>query len=142
MKYIIYIISFAFVACNNAHNLPENMSFPATYTGVIPCGDCPGIKYELLLDASMEYTEQMVFIGKGEEGFTTSGKWFVVNDSTIRLDKDHEGMEFFRLVNGNLLMLDKDAERISGSMATLYFLKPGTMKDLVLPENGMPSLPK
>jgi uncharacterized lipoprotein NlpE involved in copper resistance len=140
MKYIKYIFPVLLVGCNNAHNLPENMTFPASYSGVIPCGDCPGIKYELVLDETMEYTEELVFIGKSDDGFTTSGKWFVVDDSTIRLDKDHEGMEFFRLVKGNLLMLDKDAQRITGSMATLYFLKPGTMEDLVIPEQGIPEI--
>lgn len=115
--------------------MPAGIQFPATYAGMVPCADCVGIKYELTLEVNKTFTEKMVYAGKSDEVLHQSGKWFMLNDSVLALQKDQEGMRYFMAEGGNLIMLDRQAKRITGNTAGLYVLRPGHLGGLKAPES-------
>jgi len=50
---------------------------PATFTGVLPCADCPGIEYHLDLFADRAYSLRTTYQGKQKEQFDDIGAWAV-----------------------------------------------------------------
>jgi len=50
---------------------------PATYTGVLPCADCPGIEYHLDLFPDRAYYLRRVYRGRHDGSFDDIGAWEV-----------------------------------------------------------------
>ncbi|KRP04972.1 MAG: hypothetical protein ABR95_05205 [Sphingobacteriales bacterium BACL12 MAG-120813-bin55] len=136
MRYILIFVLLGSISCSEHRgNMPAGIQFPATYAGMVPCADCVGIKYELTLEVNKTFTEKMVYAGKSDEVLHQSGKWFMLNDSVLALQKDQEGMRYFMAEGGNLIMLDRQAKRITGNTAGLYVLRPGHLGGLKAPES-------
>lgn len=132
MKNLIPIIMAALFlsACNQQQEVPAAIQLPATYAGIIPCADCMGIQYEIALKEDFTFAEQLVYMGKSDSVFLTTGNWKAVNDSVIQLEKENAGMQFFLAEAGALIMLDVNGKRIDGGTAEMYYLKIGNRKNL------------
>ncbi|MDX1592258.1 MAG: copper resistance protein NlpE N-terminal domain-containing protein, partial [Balneolaceae bacterium] len=88
-------ISFRIVtACNQLEREPDTQSsqpeiyLPATYTGMIPCVDCPGIEVYLLLKENNRFTELNWFRGQNPEPNETEGTWHLQGDTLSLYDRD------------------------------------------------------
>ncbi len=126
MKYSAIFLLVSLMACSQYRgNTLQGVQLPATFAGMVPCADCVGIKYELTLEVNKTFTEKTVYAGKSDEVFHQSGKWFMMNDSVLALQKETEGMKYFMADSGNLVMLDRQGNRITGNTARLYILQPG-----------------
>lgn len=54
---------------------------PATYTGILPCADCPGIRYQLELFSDKAFFLRMTYLGKSDgDSVDDMGSWIVARD--------------------------------------------------------------
>jgi copper homeostasis protein (lipoprotein) len=68
--------------------------FAGTFTGALPCADCPGIDTRLMLNADGSYTLHEVYQGKPGNGFDGDGTWTAEeNGKRIRLDPNSKSQQ-------------------------------------------------
>ena len=81
--------------------------FPATYTGVLPCADCPGIRYTLNLWPDHVFFLRMTYLGKGQsdgESFDDIGVWTLSADGRILvLQGGREGPVMFSIKSPDVI---------------------------------------
>ncbi|MDR8390013.1 copper resistance protein NlpE [Aliifodinibius sp. S!AR15-10] len=53
-----------------------------SWSGVIPCADCPGINYKLILNSDYHYTERRRYL---EKAFTETGQWAITVDFIVKI---------------------------------------------------------
>lgn len=92
------------------------------YTGEVPCADCEAIAYKLALKPDFTYEAEMVYKGKSEEAQALSGSYAFTEDSILVLEKIESGMNYFKLGEAGLTMLDQNGEVIAGDLADQYKL--------------------
>lgn len=117
-SFSIYILLLLFTDAVYA----QYASVAGTYSGVIPCADCEGIKYQLVLKADGNFNEVLIYKGKNNLPVTNTGKYSVKNNS-VSLEKATPGMTYFIKVAAGLQMLDANGKEIEGSSAYRYILK-------------------
>lgn len=67
-----------------AHSPSQQL--PALYSGVIPCADCPGIRYELDLRADNVFFERSTYLGREPDNvFDGVGHWSMGDDKVLGL---------------------------------------------------------
>ena len=95
------------------------LEWEGSYKGLLPCADCSGIETPLPLKGDNSYRLQQVYQGKDESIFSESGKFtWDASGSKITLE---DGSKY--LVGENqLFMLDREGNRIPGSLAANYRL--------------------
>ena len=133
---IISIITFLIIiGCSSAPEFipdPKQVTFltDGVWLGMLPCADCEGIDYQLNLKNDYTFKQKSVYKGKGEEMFVDEGRWGFVSDSVIALSGNNDYKMF--LIKGNdLVMLDKEGNRIESSFEERYYLNKddGTVKE-------------
>lgn len=76
---------------------PREETKESIYFGVIPCADCPGINYTLILKQDGTYTESMIYQERNDDKpFVTEGTWKTnTKDSRklLALTPDEEGAQ-------------------------------------------------
>ncbi|HMB56667.1 MAG TPA: META domain-containing protein [Arenimonas sp.] len=97
------------VAAEAATNA-EKPVWPASFSGIVPCADCDGLKYDLNLFADGVYFLRATYMGKhaGENGFDDVGRWTKGEDGkTIRVRGGLASpLKFLLLDDGSLRLLD------------------------------------
>lgn len=106
---------------DNQSKMPADLP-GSTYTGVIPCADCEGIAYRLTLKNDNRFETSSVYIGKSNRVFTERGNWDVNGDSLLVLNPSEEEPRRFKMKNNQLMMLDREGNQVSGSLAKMYVL--------------------
>ncbi|GAA3919961.1 copper resistance protein NlpE [Luteimonas lutimaris] len=101
---------------------PEGLdvrAFAGSFSGTIPCADCPGIDSTLTLDADGSYTTHDVYQER-DASFDSSGTWTVEEaGKRIRLDpnsKDEQDRLLEVVSNDELRMLDADGNAIESGL--------------------------
>ncbi|WP_069130907.1 copper resistance protein NlpE N-terminal domain-containing protein [Rhodohalobacter halophilus] len=95
--------------------------FPVVYSGVIPCADCPGIDYTLVLEEN-RFTEWSHYIDRGNDLFRQEGNWTIHRD-TLKLFRTEDDIhKAFLFSEDELTMLDRDLQLISGELEDSYRL--------------------
>lgn len=93
---------------------------PATFAGVLPCADCPGIDYQLDLRADHSYFVRLSYRGRGEgKSFDDIGRWSLSADHRVLiLQGSGEQPELFTLEEGDerLRKLDRDGNPIVSNL--------------------------
>ena len=90
---------------------------PATYTGVLPCADCEGIRYTLNLWEDNVFFLRMTYLGKGKgegESFDDIGAWALSADrATLVLRGGREAPVMFAAKSAELIRkLDLEGKEI------------------------------
>jgi heat shock protein HslJ/uncharacterized membrane protein len=91
------------------------------YEGYLPCADCPGIEYKLLLNSDGTYAESLFYTDRPEQPFLQKST-YAVDGNMVVLDKSEAGMKYFALHPQGLLMLDVNRKPIAGSLSYRYIL--------------------
>jgi len=110
---------------DSAHTAENSLDWNGTYTGVLPCADCEGIKTELELNQDKTFELKETYLGKGDgKAFESKGsfKFDSQNTSIIELDKAGDGRKYF-VAEGYLKALDTEGKEITGELAEKYELK-------------------
>ncbi len=79
-------------------------NLPATYTGVLPCADCPGIEHHLDLFPDRAYYLRRVYQGKHDRPFDEIGAWEVLaGGRTLVLHDEREERPRFAIKDAKTL---------------------------------------
>jgi heat shock protein HslJ len=91
-------------------------SLPATFVGTLPCADCPGIRYQLNLNADHTFTSRMTYQERNTS-FDESGHWEFSDDGkTVVLRNGRGRTEKFALrVVETLRQLDSAGNEINSN---------------------------
>jgi uncharacterized membrane protein len=95
---------------------------PVTFSGFIPCADCPGIEYYLLIEED-RFTEIRFYKDRDPESFTKSGEWFLQNDTLTIFDENNEALSTFLFSENQLTLLDQEQQKITGELAEMYVIE-------------------
>lgn len=94
-----------------------------SYSGVLPCADCSGLKTSLFLDQDGTYILQEEYQGgkEGDQVFASYGRWARTADKLVLTDSQGE-KRYFHPKDENLEMLDQSGEPITSTFN--YTLTP------------------
>lgn len=111
----------------DGHTSQNSLDWWGTYTGVLPCASCEGIKTTVTFTRDLNYTMKAVYLGKGENEFLQIGtfSWNKAGNTISLSDSDGGDAQFF-VGENQLIRLDRDGNRITGSLAENYILKKQT----------------
>jgi copper homeostasis protein (lipoprotein) len=89
-------------------------ALPATFVGTLPCADCPGIRYQLNLNADHTFTSRMIYEERNTS-FDDSGRWEFSDDRKAVVLRSGRGTteEFAMQVVEILRMLDSAGNEIN-----------------------------
>ena len=107
-----------------AHNSRNSLDWAGTYTGIIPCADCEGIKIQLTLNDDETYEISYLYIGKSDMPYVFSGT-FTWDDTGSKIILPREDFDFpisYQVGEGKLFQLDLDGNPITGEFAEMYIL--------------------
>jgi copper homeostasis protein (lipoprotein) len=92
-------------------------ALPATFTGTIPCADCPGILYQVNLNADHTFTSRMTYEERNTS-FDDRGQWEISNDGkSVVLHGGRGSTQKFALqVVETLRMLDAEGNEIKSTL--------------------------
>ena len=92
-------------------------ALPATFTGVLPCADCPGIEYTLNLMPDQTFFLRTVYRDRPAAAPDDLGRWVIGSDGrTLALQGGRDAPLYFEMIDGaTLRKLDNDARRIASS---------------------------
>ena len=119
--FIAIRLSIAFNYMNSEESEAYPAELPVSYSGYLPCADCPGISYNLEIDKG-RFTETRFYEDRSDEPFVKSGKWRI-NDDTLTIYKDDEDFKKqFIIDHPELTLLDQDGNIITGETRDMYRL--------------------
>lgn len=103
------------VSATHAAALPD--ALPALFSGVLPCADCPGIRYELDLRSPSVYFARMTYLERAST-FDEIGEWSLTPDGRqLVLRGGGEAPEMFAVRDGNTLRkLDREGRQIASGL--------------------------
>jgi heat shock protein HslJ len=89
------------------------LDWAGTYSGVVPCADCPGIEMELTLNTDSTYTLQMTYQERASV-YSNSGSFTWDNTGTKITLKDmgEFGSDLYLVQENKLILLDADGNLI------------------------------
>ncbi|MDR2622250.1 MAG: copper resistance protein NlpE [Dysgonamonadaceae bacterium] len=110
------------VAVDPIHNLRNSTDWNGTYTGTVPCADCPGISVKIALNSDETYQLSYQYLEKEDSVYSASGKFtWDDNGSVITLDcKDWP--PYYQVGADKLIQLDMEGNLIPGELAGRYEL--------------------
>jgi copper homeostasis protein (lipoprotein) len=108
---------------NNTNTSPPEFGplggLPASFAGVLPCADCPGIDYRLYLSPDHYFSLTNTYLDRDTDGGReSSGRWSLSEDGgTLSLDSGSESSQFFSVESKNVLrMLDREGNAIESNL--------------------------
>ncbi len=92
-------------------------ALPATFVGTLPCADCPGIRYQLNLNADHTFTSRMTYEERSTS-FDDSGRWELSEDGKAVVLRNGRGRteKFALQVVEILRMLDSEGNEINSKL--------------------------
>jgi copper homeostasis protein (lipoprotein) len=105
---------------------------PASFSGDLPCADCPGIRYQLNLFPDHVFFLRMTYLGK-DESFDDLGTWMVSPDEkTLVLQGGRKASDRFAIKDeATLRKLDLEGHAIASALnydmkrvASLHLIEP------------------
>jgi len=88
---------------------------PASFSGDLPCADCPGIRYRLNLFTDQSFFLSTVYAGRDSPAAYDIGSWDLAG-RTVTLHGEHERPLMFRVIDPNTLRkLDLDGRDIESA---------------------------
>ncbi len=145
MKKFFYVtfIVFAIFACKNTqekdtseevveseqvpdmHTSQIALDWQGTYSGILPCADCEGIKTEIVLRDDNTYEIKRRYMGKDDTTFEEKGQlqWTEDGGTVVLTNKENGQATLFKVGENHLKQLDIEGYPIEGELAELYKLR-------------------
>ena len=117
----------------------HGLALPATFSGILPCADCPGIRHHLdLWPDGMGFTLRREYIDR-DTVLDEIGRWHVdpARNALVLRGSGGEVQEWQILANQQLRLLDKDGAPIESELNYALESGPLTPTELSLPLTGM-----
>ncbi|MCX4190186.1 META domain-containing protein [Methylophaga sp. OBS3] len=93
-----------------------SVSFPASYSGTLPCADCPGIDYRLNLFADHSFFLQTEYQERSVTPSFTLGHWQLHNQNTLVLLSDVQNYRFAINDQRHLTLLNQQGQLINSEL--------------------------
>lgn len=107
----------------DAHNSNNSLDWAGSYSGTLPCADCPGIKTVLKINDDNTYSLSSTYLERRVEPFTASGTFaWDETGSIITLDANGDHLKY-KVQEGSLKQLDKFGDEIKSPLSEKYILK-------------------
>ncbi|APX09950.1 copper resistance protein NlpE [Vibrio campbellii] len=102
---------------------PSPVAWNGTFTGTLPCADCPGIDITLVLSDDNTYILEQYYQEKGEAPIRTKGmlSWNDAGDIVTLADELAPNQYLFSSMM--LIKLDMNGEKITSDLAEFYQLR-------------------
>lgn len=109
---------------SDSHSAENSLDVEGTYTGTLPCADCPGIKVEIILESDKSFTYNSTYINRNANApIEDIGEWSINgNILTLTYDDNSTPTKFF-VGEGYIQQLDGDGKKITGKLANMFILK-------------------
>lgn len=97
-------------------------TLPASFSGVLPCADCPGLQYQIEFHDDGSYQLRMTYLERGANGagkdVDDAGAWQLVLDGQrVTLRSDQNATTTFLIRNPDTLrLLDRSGEEFSSGL--------------------------
>ena len=103
-------------------NSMTSLDWEGTYEGILPCGDCDGIKTIISINKDNTYVTKEIYEGKSDSAFETKGtfKW---DDKGQKITLSNSKRHPYFVGENMLIHLDKDGNKITGDLEKQYVLK-------------------
>ena len=100
-----------------AAQTPDPLSLPASYSGTLPCADCPGIDTRLNLLPDGQFQMRMTYLERSGAGFDSIGLW-QVTDGKLTLKQGEHIVEQFQIKGKTptLIKLDMQGQPIDSKL--------------------------
>jgi len=134
LKLISILIVFILfqVSCNNGKKentdnailQRSSTNFSGTFSGLMPCADCPGIEVTLTFNPDSSYSELMIYQERSSS-FKDSGRW-IRNGKMIEVEYSNKKApphSFLIKSDSTIAWLDADKKEIEGPLKDHYILK-------------------
>lgn len=104
-------------------NSKTSLDWVGSYSGVLPCADCEGIKTTMTLNSDLTFMLTSQYLGKSNEIFTVSGPFEWDSQGRYITLKHEIGDHYNYLVGENILkQLGRNAEMITSELSEYYNL--------------------
>ncbi|MGF1686548.1 copper resistance protein NlpE [Photobacterium japonica] len=112
------------VVADPDHTSRNALDWNGTYTGILPCASCEGIKTEVVLHKNGTYTLTELYLGEAGDAFEYEGtfNWNTAGNTIALPAVGSAGAKFF-VGESQLFRLDQDGNRVTGELAEHYILK-------------------
>jgi copper homeostasis protein (lipoprotein) len=96
---------------------PALRDLPATFVGMLPCADCPGIRYRVDLRQDHTFSSSMTYEERNAS-FVDGGKWEMADDGRVLvLHGSHDATSKFKLIDADTLrQLDGEGHEINSKL--------------------------
>ena len=115
----LWLPSFLAVLCTAlflAASAEAQLVFPATYTGDLPCADCPGISYHLNLFPDQTFAMRRMYQGRFGR-FDAAGRWARSSDGALLMLKGENEVTLLSLRDAETLrVLDRNGSEIRSNL--------------------------
>lgn len=124
------LIFVAFISCSQPQDQQENdhsetaqqnLDLPALYTGTLPCADCPGINYRLILEEN-RFTEISNYQDRSPGQFQETGTWKINGDTLTLIGLEDLILKRFLVADSTVTLLSMNNEQITGDLSDMYIL--------------------
>lgn len=118
------------VVPNDNHNASNSLSYGGTYEGVIPGADSSDMDVVITLDYDGNYTKKFTPKEDKTANVSASTGKFIWDETgfVITLNEEGDG-EKFMVVEGAIIMLDKNGKERTGDSAEKYRLEQTSLLD-------------
>ncbi|MGR5063631.1 copper resistance protein NlpE [Photobacterium sp. DNB22_13_2] len=109
---------------DSAHSTRNALDWNGTYTGILPCADCEGIKTELVVKKDGTFILTEVYLGKEGSAFEYEGSfnWNTAGNTIALPGAGDDAVQYF-VGENQLFRLDKEGNRVEGDLASHYVLR-------------------
>lgn len=97
-------------------------SLTGMYSAILPCDDCPGKQYFLVLRSDFEYETVEKKSGDLVNPINKSGMWYLTEDSVIVLKNHVPDQSYYKIDGPRLRMMDAGMNLRTGPTANQYVL--------------------
>lgn len=108
-------------AVPDGHNAESSLDYEGTYTGTLPAADCPGIQMRLTLLTDGTYDLHAKYIDRDTE-FDEKGAYAVRENLLTLTPADGERIQYFKVEENRLRLLDADKQPVEGALSEYYVL--------------------
>lgn len=109
---------------DDAHSSRNALDWAGSYSGVLPCADCEGIRTSVTLYQDGRFTRRTTHLGKSPMPSSDEGSFAWDDDGrlvTLRFPDDSEQM--YQVGEEQLFHLDKNGKQITGDLSGRYVLE-------------------
>ena len=95
------------------------LEFPSSYSGILPCASCSGIRYTLNLWPDNAFFLRMTYLGKGKgegDSFYDIGRWGLSNEILTLMGSKDATQKFIIKDTGTLRKLDTEGREIQSKL--------------------------